>query len=108
MSLESDLAAAFLADPWATKELIFGAHVIGENFYPAQTTRGYLIDAERQMAAQDGQIVIARIMTFQYQTSALVGIARDSAVSIEGVNHKVEHVAKVEDGLLSELWLVTG
>lgn len=95
MSLESDLAAAF-ADLWATKALTFGA----------QGTRGYLDQADRQMQTQEHQLVMARVTTFQYQTSALTGVVRDSEVSIEGVDYTVEHVEKLGDGLISELWLM--
>jgi hypothetical protein len=95
VSLESDLTAAF-ADPFATKEIIFGA----------QRTRGYFDQAHRQMQTQEQQVVIARVNTFQYQTSALTDVVRDSEVSIDGVNYTVDHREQLEDGLVSELWLV--
>jgi hypothetical protein len=95
VSLESDLAAAF-ADPFATKEIIFGA----------QRTRGYFDQGHRQMQAQEGQVVVARVTTFQYQTSALTDVVRDSEVSIDGAGYTVDHREQLEDGLISELWLV--
>jgi hypothetical protein len=95
VTLDSDLAAAF-ADPFATKEIIFGA----------QRTRGYFDRGVRQMQTQEQQVVLARVTTFQYQTSALTDVVRDSAVSIDGVNYTVDHRELIEDGLVSELWLV--
>jgi hypothetical protein len=96
MSLESDLASAF-ADPFATKEIVFGA----------QRTRGFYAQDHRQMQTQEGQVVVALATTFQYQTSTLTDVARDSEVTITGVgDFTVDHREQLEDGLVSELWLV--
>jgi hypothetical protein len=80
------------------------AYILGDTLsvaftFGAYSGRGILDTEDRSMTQADGDIVGLQT-TFQVKPSAVPGIKRGSAITVDGVNYKVRNPMKQGDGSL--------